>query len=143
MTWWIWVLAGLVTATAEAVVGSELYLLFFGAAAILTGLIAATGFADPLGVQLALFVAFAFVGAVLVRRKLAARLHATVPDKPIDSIAGQRATAIGEIPARGEGKVELRGTTWSARNATDNAVAAGERCHVERVEGLTLWVRPE
>ncbi len=143
MTWWIWVLAGLMTATAEAVVGSELYLLFFGGAAILTGLIAATGFADPLGVQLTLFVAFAFVGAVLVRRKLSARLHASIPDKKIDSIAGERATAIGEIPAGGEGRAELRGTTWTARNAADTAVAAGQRCRVERVDGLTLWIRPE
>jgi membrane protein implicated in regulation of membrane protease activity len=40
------------------------------------------------------------------------------------------------------GKVELRGSSWSARSARA-ALARGQRCRVERVDGLTLWVRPE
>ena len=143
MTWWMWVLAGLMAATAEAVVGTELYLLFFGGAAVLTGLATAAGFADPLWLQLTLFILFSFIGIVAVRRKLAAKLHAAIPDKEIDSLVGQRATAMGEIPGGGEGKAELRGTAWSARNATDTTIAADARCLVERVDGLTLWVRPE
>jgi membrane protein implicated in regulation of membrane protease activity len=39
--------------------------------------------------------------------------------------------------------VELRGTSWSARNASDAAIGAGMRCRVARVEGLMLYVRPE
>ena len=49
----------------------------------------------------------------------------------------------GEIGAGGYGKVELRGTTWNARNAGETPVAADQACRVERVEGLTLWIRPE
>jgi membrane protein implicated in regulation of membrane protease activity len=39
------------------------------------------------------------------------------------------------------GRVELRGTVWSARNTGDAAIHAGQRCSVERVDGLTLDIR--
>ena len=41
------------------------------------------------------------------------------------------------------GKAELRGTSWSARNRGAAALARGQRCVVEKVDGLMLWVRPE
>jgi membrane protein implicated in regulation of membrane protease activity len=41
------------------------------------------------------------------------------------------------------GKAELRGTPWEARSATGGALAKGQRCRVERVEGLMLLLRPE
>jgi len=41
----------------------------------------------------------------------------------------------------GFGKAELRGTAWNARNVGDTPIAESQRCRVERVDGLTLWVR--
>ncbi len=40
-------------------------------------------------------------------------------------------------------KAELRGVPWSARAASGIALRKGQRCRVERVDGLTLWVRAE
>jgi membrane protein implicated in regulation of membrane protease activity len=37
----------------------------------------------------------------------------------------------------------MRGTSWSARNIGEKSLARGERCKVERVEGLTIYVRTE
>jgi len=37
----------------------------------------------------------------------------------------------------------MRGATWTARTAGDAALPKGRRCRVERVEGLTLWLRAE
>jgi len=48
-----------------------------------------------------------------------------------------------DVPAHGIGKAELRGTGWSVENAAAEALAAGRRCVVVRVEGLKLVVRPE
>jgi membrane protein implicated in regulation of membrane protease activity len=48
-----------------------------------------------------------------------------------------------EIPSNGIGKAEMRGTSWNARNIGDKPLARGERCRVERVDGLTLVVRHE
>ncbi|MGH9387082.1 MAG: NfeD family protein [Vicinamibacterales bacterium] len=41
------------------------------------------------------------------------------------------------------GRVEVRGSAWSARNASDVALATGQRCRVVSVDGLLLAVVPE
>jgi inner membrane protein len=41
------------------------------------------------------------------------------------------------------GRVEVRGSTWSARNVATVALATGQRCTVVAVDGLLLAVRPE
>ena len=48
-----------------------------------------------------------------------------------------------DVPPGGVGRAELRGTTWSARGTDGSALARGTRCRVERVDGLTLWLRAE
>jgi membrane protein implicated in regulation of membrane protease activity len=50
---------------------------------------------------------------------------------------------MNEVPPNGVGKVELRGTVWNARTTQPAALVAKQRTVVERVDGLTLWVRPE
>jgi membrane protein implicated in regulation of membrane protease activity len=48
------------------------------------------------------------------------------------------------VLAPGEvGKVELRGSSWSARNVSETALTPGARCRVLAVEGLMLKVAPE
>ena len=58
-------------------------------------------------------------------------------------IVGEEVVLLGEIPAGGEGQAELRGVPWKARAASGLALRAGQRCRVERIDGLTLWVRAE
>jgi membrane protein implicated in regulation of membrane protease activity len=48
-----------------------------------------------------------------------------------------------DIPAGGIGRAELRGTTWTARGADGIPLSRGTRCRVDRVDGLTLWLRAE
>jgi membrane protein implicated in regulation of membrane protease activity len=59
-------------------------------------------------------------------------------------------TLVGEVGTVGEGlapgalgRMELRGSTWSARNADSVPIEPGARARVERVEGLVLHVRRE
>jgi membrane protein implicated in regulation of membrane protease activity len=61
----------------------------------------------------------------------------------VDSLVGEAATASEDIPSGGVGKAELRGTTWTARNSGTALLAKNTRCRVERVDGLTIWIRPE
>ena len=143
MAWWIWLGVGLALAAIELLAGGEFYFLLLGAAAAAVGLIVATGAADPLWLQVGLYAALACVAVFWARARLAQRLRRAIPDKEVDSIAGERATALTAIPAGGSGKAELRGTTWSARTTEEHAIAAGQPCRVERVEGLTLWVRAD
>jgi inner membrane protein len=51
--------------------------------------------------------------------------------------------AAEDIAANAIGKAELRGTSWTARNVGEKPLARGERCTVERIEGLTIFIRAE
>jgi len=50
---------------------------------------------------------------------------------------------LDEVTAGGVGRVEVRGSPWTARTSGSHALTAGQHCVVEKVEGLTLWVRPQ
>ena len=47
------------------------------------------------------------------------------------------------LPLNAMGKAEMRGTSWTARNIGEKPLARGERCTVERIEGLTIFIRAE
>jgi hypothetical protein len=143
MVWWLWMLLGLALLVVEAATQGGLFALFFGLSAMVVGVLTAVGLGGPLGVQWALFTVVALVCLFVLRGPLKARLNLGSPTRPVDQLLGEEALALEDVPAGGSGKVELRGSTWSARNATGASVAKGTRCRVERIEGLTLWVRPE
>jgi membrane protein implicated in regulation of membrane protease activity len=139
--WWFWLILGLVLAGLELITPSGLYLIFFGVSAVLVGLLSALGLAQPLWLQLTLFTVLGVVALGLFRRALLARLRRDASKSAVDGLVGQTAVTLEEIPEGGEGRVELRGSAWHGRNAGQYSISAGENCTVERVEGLTLWVR--
>jgi hypothetical protein len=65
------------------------------------------------------------------------------PADSVDSLVGEVAVPLEDILVNSVGKAEMRGTSWSTRNVGDKPVARGQRCRVERVEGLTIFVRAE
>jgi membrane protein implicated in regulation of membrane protease activity len=74
---------------------------------------------------------------------LKARLNVKGSRRPVDSLVGEGGVVLEEIPANGVGKAEVRGSSWNARSAGGTALAKGQRCRIEWVDGLTVWVRPE
>lgn len=143
MAWWIWVLAGLVLAALELASGGDFFLLLLGASAVLVGGCVGIGLAEPFWLQVALYSVFCWVTVFWLRGKLKARFHAPRDADEVDTLVGQRAVALEELESGGLGKVELRGTTWSARNAGEIPVTIGAGCRVMRIDGLTLWVEAE
>jgi membrane protein implicated in regulation of membrane protease activity len=143
MAWWIWILIGLGLLALEAASPGGLFAAFFGLSALVVGGLAAFGLAGPLWAQWALFTVLALVALAVLRGPLRARLNVDGATKAVDQLADQTATALEDLPAGGVGKVELRGSSWSGRNGGSALIAKGARCRVERVDGLTLWVRPE
>lgn len=142
MPWWAWILSGLVLLGLELVLGS-FYLLFLGVAAIIVGLIAMFGANAPLWLEWLLFIAFSAGLVLLLRKPLIGKFNIRSDTRDIDTLVGLAAVAAESIPSGGIGKVEMRGTVWTAHNEGATALAPGQRCRVERVEGLSLWVRPE
>jgi hypothetical protein len=142
MPWWGWVVVGAVLLGAEVfIIPTDFFLVFLGVAALAVGLIGFVGVELPAWAQWATFAAVAVVSLVFFRGWLRARWpKATRAD---DTLVGEIAVAREPLAAGASGRIELRGATWSARNAGDVALAPGERARVERVEGLTLHVRRE
>lgn len=143
MLWWHWLVLGLLLTLAEMATPGGFFIIFFGMAAILVGVLAGFGVAGPLWVQLLLFSALSVASLLLFRRKLVERFQPDPQAPAVDQLVGELATVTEEVAAHGAGKVELRGSAWSARNATGVLLARGARCRVVRVDGLTLHVEPE
>ncbi len=139
MAWWMWVLFGIGLLVVEMVTPGGLFALFFGVGALATAVAAALGAADI--VQWVVFTVLSLGLLATLRRTLQDRLRA--PDVAVDAIVGQEVVLLGDLPAGGEAKAELRGVPWSARAAAGVPLRAGQRCRVERLDGLTLWVRAE
>jgi membrane protein implicated in regulation of membrane protease activity len=139
MVWWVWLLLGLFLILAEIVTPGGFYVIFFGIGAIVVGILAGFDWAGPLWFQWILFSLLSIVALYLFRERLVEMTRG--PDhEEVDSLVGETAVVLEEIPAGAIGKAEMRGTPWSARNISGKALARGERCKVERVEGLMLWV---
>lgn len=141
MLWWIWLVAGLALMLGELLTPGGFYLLLFGIGASVTALAAALGLAD-LTAQTLLFLGVSIGALLLFRRPLLARIANSTPP-PQQALTGEIAVPMHLIPAQAVGQAELRGTVWSARNLADRPLLTGERCRVERTEGLTIYLRPE
>jgi membrane protein implicated in regulation of membrane protease activity len=142
MEWWMWVLVGLLLLLVELVTPGGFYFIFFGIGAVVVGVLAGLGAGGPVWFQFLLFSILSLVSLWLFREKLL-KLTEGAPDRNVDSLIGETAMASDEIAVNGIGKVEMRGTSWNARNIGDKPLTNGERAKVERVEGLMLLVRAE
>lgn len=147
MPWWAWVILGFLLLLAELVTPGGFYFLFFGAGAIVVGIVAVAGFGGPAWFQWAMFSVFSLATLGVLRKPLLERFRGRPRDLPssddVDALVGETAIALEQIVAGGMGKVELRGSGWSARNLGSDALASGQRCKVETVEGLVLGVRSQ
>jgi len=144
MIWWYWMLLGLVLLGIEMVTPGGFYILFFGLAALIVGSLAGLGFVQAEWLQWLMFSGLAILSLLVFRGPLLAWLKTQEKDLPaVDSLAGESAIPLEDLAASGTGKAELRGTTWTAHNAGPSPLMKGQRCKVERVEGLTIWISAE
>ncbi len=142
MEWWIWILLGLMLLLAEIVTPGGFYFIFFGIGAVAVGVLAGFDAAGPVWFQFILFSILSLVTLWLFRGKLL-QLTDGGPVQNVDSLIGETAVAVDEIAINAIGKAEMRGSSWNARNVGDKPLARGERAKVERIDGLTIFVRPE
>jgi membrane protein implicated in regulation of membrane protease activity len=143
MLWWHWLLLGLVLTALELAASGGFYIIFFGVAAIIVALLSLFDLAGPLWFQLLLFSALSVASLLFFRNPLMRRLNLTAGTTDLDTLAGENCTALEPMPPGGSGRVEARGTTWSARNIGTTPLANGARCIVARSERLTLLVKAE
>lgn len=148
MAWWTWIILGLVLVLAELLTPGGFYLLFFGVSGLVVGLLTILGLAGPAWAQWLLFsvvsvASVAFFRKPLVRKFSAQGVGSGTPTVDTDTLVGEVAVAAESIASGAIGRVEMRGATWRACNRGAQAVTSGQRCVVERVEGLMLEVHAQ
>jgi membrane protein implicated in regulation of membrane protease activity len=141
MSWWFWLLAGLSLTALELLTAGGFYLVFFGISALIIGTLVLAGVVAAAWLQWLLFTAIALVLLILFRNPLLRTLKPAL--HPVDQLVGNVAIPVEDIAAGEVGRAELRGTGWTARNAHHGPLAKGQRCRVQRVDGLTLFLVPE
>ncbi len=144
MIWWLWLLVGLALLGIEMLTPGGFFTIFFGFAAIVVGVLARLGLAGPAWMQWILFSGLSVASLLLFRKPLLAWMRSREVKRPeVDSLVGEFAVVLEPVPENGTGKAELRGTSWSTRSVDGTSLAAGRRCRVQRIDGLTLWVKAD
>ena len=141
--WWHWLVLGLILIVAELAASGGFYIIFFGVAAVVVGLLAMFGVAGQEAMQLLLFSGLSVGSLLLFRGRLLRWIQIEPQRPPVDQLVGEVGTASEDLAPGMVGRVELRGTVWSARNIAGVPLVRGVRFRVVRVEGLLLSVEPE
>jgi inner membrane protein len=139
MSWWIWVLVAFGLLAIEFA-STTMHIGFFAAGALLVGLLVAFGWDGPLWAELLVFTASSLVTLLTFRPMIVRKLHLNT-SKTVDTFSGQQAVALEDIAVQARGTAELSGSTWSAHNVGTTPLRKGERCTVDRVDGLLLLIR--
>jgi membrane protein implicated in regulation of membrane protease activity len=119
------------------------FVLFFGVGALVVAVLVGLGVGGPAWAQWLIFSVVSVVSLLLFRSRLLAWFGRGEAGSRLDTLEGEVATPLEDLAPGAIGKAELRGTSWTAHNAGDRALARGQRCRVVRVDGLTLHVRAE
>lgn len=138
---WLWLIGGVLLLIAE-IVAPGFFLLFVGAAALATGLVA-VAFGLPLTLQLLAFALFSFIAIKFVGRRFYASRYDYSSDpmlnEPVNRLLGKVVVVVKPVDAHG-GRVRVGDGEWSARG---EPAAVGERVRIVDVEGNCLKVEPE
>lgn len=140
-SWWFWVLLGLALFAGELLTPGGFYIFFFGVGAVVVGLVKLAGVPMDLAVEGLAFVIVSVLALVFFRRPLMRKFSTLSQGVPVDQLTSEIAVALEPIEPKALGKVELRGTAWSAQNLGDTTIPKAARCCVVRVDGLKLEIR--
>jgi len=138
----MWLAAGLVLVVAELATPGGFVLIFFGIAALTVGVLGLLGAVTSPTIQFLLFSVLAVAMLAILRGRLQSKLNPR-SSAQVDSLIGDLAIPQERLSPGVVGRVEVRGSSWSARNTSSVTIDAGQRARVAGVDGLTLAVVPE
>jgi len=141
----IWFIAGLVLILLEFAAPGVI-IVFFGVGAWITALLTWLGLTNSLSLQLLVWAASSVLLVLVLRRRLADRFHGFEtgrqdPMANLDEVTGREVLVTEDVgPDHRRGRVEFKGADWTAVAA--ETIAAGQLAVIEKIDGLTLHVRP-
>ena len=138
----MWLALGLALVVAELATPSGFFIIFFGLAALTVGVLSGLDMAGTTWVQWSLFSVLSIAYVLIFRGRLQTKVQIP-PRSDVDSLIGGLAIVQERLLPGVVGRVEVRGSMWSARNTSNVTLDAGQRARVAAVDGLTLTVVPE
>jgi membrane protein implicated in regulation of membrane protease activity len=137
----MWLALGLVLLVVELATPGVFFVMFFGLGAITVGVFQGLGLFGSALTQWFVFTVLSIIYVLAFR----GRIQQEIDSRPanIDTLVGELAVPRERILPGQVGRVDLRGSLWSARNAAHHAIETGQRCRVTAVDGLTVYVQPE
>jgi membrane protein implicated in regulation of membrane protease activity len=139
--WWYWIILGIFMLLSEALTPGGFYMIFIGIAALVTG--ALTPAIHTSWIEISLFAALSTILIAVFRKPLVERLKKSTPKSDVPEFVGETAKAINLIPAGKEGKIELRGSVWQAKNNSQTDIPENSACVIMSRDGLLLIVNPK
>ncbi len=139
MSWWGWLIVGIVLIGAELMTDAAFYLIFAGAAAVLVGVLGLAGLGLPVWAQWVAFSVLAIALMVLFRQKLYDRLRGGLPELQHAAV-GATVVVNEAVAPGGRTRVRLQGTDWNAVNAGQAPIAAGADARVVEADGVELRI---
>jgi inner membrane protein len=144
MTWWTWILLGLALLGLEMLTPGGFFLLFFGLSALVVGGVVGLALGGPAWLPWLLFSVLSITSVLFLRTHVLAWFQSREGQSVgVENLVGEAATLLADLAPGAVGKAELRGTAWNVRSEEARPLPRGQRCRVQRVEGLTLWVSAE
>ena len=144
MPWWAWLVLGIGLLGVEMfVIDAQFYLVFIGLAAAVVGILGLVAVDLPRWAQWLVFSALAVVAMVAFRRRLYELLRNRSGQVDERLTVGDRVVVSARLEPGQSGRVEYRGTSWTARNTGAAAIEAGREAVISQVDGLTLHVKAE
>lgn len=141
MPWWGWMSLGFFLMGAELFgVDAAFYLIFIGFAAIVVGGMGLAGLTLPMWAQWLAFAVVAIASMVLFRKKLYDRLRGNSPGYA-DSLIGEAVDLDSGLAPGARGRVNLRGSIWTAVNVGNEDIPAGAAATVVAKDGTVLNIR--
>ncbi len=141
MIWWHWCVFGLILLILEVLTPGAMFVLFFGLSAISVGLL--VYFVDSIApwIQWFLFSIFSVLGLLFFRKKLLIQFDIKVSKDNVDSFINQQVVTNETIEVNQEGKVEFRGSQWTAKNIGKSVLVKGQQALIESADGLKLNIK--
>ena len=144
MAWWAWLVLGIGLLGVEMfVIDAQFYLVFIGLSAAIVGLVGLAGVELPVWAQWLVFSSLAIVAMLGFRRRLYEMLRGSAGKVDERLTVGDRVVIAARLEPGQSGRVEYRGSNWTARNTGSQSIEAGREAVIAEIDGLTLHVKAE
>jgi len=144
MPWWAWLVLGIGLLGVEMfVIDAQFYLVFVGLSAAVVGLLGLVGVDLPSWLQWLVFSALALGAMFGLRRRLYEMIRKRGGHVDERLTVGDHVVIAARLEPGQSGRVEYRGSNWTARNVGPQAIEAGSEAAISAIDGLTLHVTLE